>query len=125
LQDFGRRSWGLAAWGLHTAIRLLPSALPRVEEIGLDFRVLAFAMAVSLLTGILFGLVPALKTSQADQHTTLKEGGRSVSGWRHGALGTFVVMEVALALVLLIGAGLLIRSLGCLLRRGRPYASER
>ena len=98
-------------WGMHAAIRLLPSALPRVEEIGLDFRVLAFAMAVSLLTGILFGLVPALKTSQADPHAALKEGGRSVSGWRHGALGTFVVMETALALVLLIGAGLLIRSL--------------
>jgi predicted permease len=98
-------------WGMHAAIRLLPSALPRVEEIGVDLRVLAFAMAVSLLSGILFGLVPALKTSQADPHAALKEGGRSVSGWRHGALGTFVVMETALALVLLIGAGLMIRSL--------------
>jgi putative ABC transport system permease protein len=68
-------------------------------------------MAISLLTGILFGLAPALKTSQADPHTTLKEGGRGVSGWHHGALGTFVVVEMALALVLLIGAGLMIRSL--------------
>jgi predicted permease len=98
-------------WGTRAAIRLLPSALPRAEEIGIDFRVLAFTTAISLLTGILFGLAPALKTSQADPHTTLKEGGRGVSGWHHGALGTFVVVEMALALVLLIGAGLMLRSL--------------
>jgi predicted permease len=108
----GRRRIAPGGLGLtRAAIRLLPSALPRAEEIGIDFRVLAFTMAISLLTGVLFGLVPALKTSQADPHAALKEGGRSVSGWRHGALGTFVVVEMALALVLLIGAGLMIRSL--------------
>ena len=100
-----------AIWGTHAAIRLLPSALPRAEEIGLDFRVLAFTAAISLLTGTLFGLASALKTSQADPHTALKEGGRGASGTHHGALGTFVVVEMAMALVLLIGAGLMIRSL--------------
>jgi predicted permease len=68
-------------------------------------------MAISLLTGTLFGLAPALKTSQADPHAALKEGGRGASGIHHGALGTFVVVEMAMALVLLIGAGLMIRSL--------------
>jgi predicted permease len=100
-----------ALWGTHAAIRLLPSALPRAEEIGLDFRVLAFTMVISLLTGTLFGLAPALKISQADPHAALKEGGRGASGTLHGALGTFVVVQMAMALVLLIGAGLMIRSL--------------
>jgi len=100
----------LAAWGMHTALRLLPDAVPRAEEIGIDFRVLAFTLIVSLLTGILFGLAPALKTSQADPHTALKDGGRGASG-KHRAQSIFVVVEMAVALVLLIGAGLMVRSL--------------
>ena len=100
----------LAAWGTHTALRLLPTAVPRAEEIGIDFRVLAFTMIVSLLAGTLFGLAPALKTSQANPHTALKEGGRGVSG-KHRAQSIFVVVEMAVALVLLIGAGLMVRSL--------------
>jgi predicted permease len=89
----------------------LPTALPRAEEVGLDARVLVFTMAISLLAGILFGLAPALKTSQPDLHATLKEGGRGTSGTRHRAQDVFVVVEMAMALVLLIGAGLMIRSL--------------
>jgi predicted permease len=100
----------LAAWGMHTALGLLPDAIPRAEEIGIDFRVLAFTVIVSLLAGILFGLAPALKTSQADPHTALKDGGRGASG-KHRAQSIFVVVEMAVALVLLIGAGLMVRSL--------------
>jgi len=101
----------LAVWGIHAGLKLLPAALPRAEEIGLDFRGLLFTMAVSLLAGMLFGLVPALKISQADPQTALKEGGRGASTTRHRAQSIFVVMEMAIALVLLIGAGLMVRSL--------------
>ena len=64
-----------------------------------------------MVAGLVFGLVPALRTSRQDLHSTLKEGARSVSGARHRAQNTFVVVEMALALVLLAGAGLTIRSL--------------
>ncbi len=100
----------LAAWGTQAALKLLPRALPRAEEIGMDFRVLAFTMIVSLLAGTLFGLAPALKTSQANPHTALKDAGRGTSG-KHRAQSIFVVVEMAIALVLLIGAGLMVRSL--------------
>jgi predicted permease len=100
----------LAAWGMRTALGLLPAAVPRAEEIGIDFRVLAFTVIVSLLAGILFGLAPALKTSQVNPHTALKDGGRGASG-KHRAQSIFVVVEMAVALVLLIGAGLMVRSL--------------
>lgn len=100
-----------AVWGTHAALKLLPAALPRAEEIGLDFRVLAFTMAVTLLTSTLFGLAPALRSSQANPQLAIKEGGRGLSGTRHRALDTFVVVEMAVALVLLTGAGLMIRSL--------------
>ncbi len=101
----------LAAWGTRAALGLLPTALPRAQEIGLDARVLFFTMAISLLAGILFGLAPAFKTSQPDLHETLKEGGRGASGTRHRTQNVFVVVEMAMALVLLIGAGLMIRTL--------------
>ena len=101
----------LAAWGTHAALKLAPMGLPRVDEIGLDFRVLAFTTLLSLLSGTLFGLVPAWKTSQADPQTALKEGGRGASGTHNRAQSAFVVAEVAVALVLLIGAGLMVRSL--------------
>jgi predicted permease len=101
----------LAAWGTHAALKLVPTALPRVDEIGLDFRVLAFTMLISLLSGTLFGLIPAWKTSQADPQTALKEGGRGMTGTHNRAQSAFVVAEMAVALVLLIGAGLMVRSL--------------
>jgi len=101
----------LAAWGTRAALGVLPTALPRAENIGMDARVLIFTTTISLLSGILFGLVPALKISRSNLHDTLKEGGRGGSGVRHRAQGTLVVVETALALVLLIGAGLMIRSL--------------
>ena len=101
----------LATWGTRAALAKLPTALPRAAEIGIDARVLIFTAAISLLGGILFGLAPALKTSRPDLHETLKEGGRGASGTRHRVHGVFVVVEMAMAVVLLIGAGLMIRSL--------------
>ena len=104
----------LAAWGTKAALAALPAGLPRAEEIGLDSRVLTFTLAISLLTGMLAGLAPALKTSQWRLSETLKEGGRGASGARHRAQGMLVAVEMAMALVLLIGAGLMIRTLGAL-----------
>ncbi len=101
----------IASWGMQAALKVLPEALPRAEEIQLDGRALLFTLAASLLAGILFGLAPALKNSQRDLHETLKEGGRGSSGARHRTQSVFVVVEMALALVLLAGAGLMIRSL--------------
>jgi predicted permease len=102
----------LAAWGTRAALGVLPAALPRAEEIGLDSRVLLFTLAVSLMAGILAGVAPAmLRGMKADLHDTLKEGGRGISGIRHHAQSAFVVAEMALALMLLVGAGLMLRSL--------------
>ncbi len=101
----------LAVWGTHAALKVLPAALPRVEEIGVDFRVLAFTTFVSLLTGTLFGLVPALATSRSNPLSALKDSARGASSAHHRALSVFVVAEMAMALVLLAGAGLMIRSL--------------
>lgn len=94
------------------ALRVFGSAnIPRLPEIGVDGRVLAFTFFVSLLTGIVFGLVPALKASRVDLNETLKDGGRSSGGGsHHRTRNLLVVAEVALSLMLLIGAGLLIRS---------------
>ena len=101
----------LAAWGTRVALGVLPAALPRAEQVGLDPHVLFFTLGISLLAGFFFGLTPALKTSPPDLHETLKQGGRGASGTRHRAQDVFVVVEMALALVLLAGAGLTIRSL--------------
>jgi len=101
----------IAQWGMHAALGVLPRALPRAEDVGLDAHVLLFTMTVSLLAGILFGLAPALKASHANLQETLKDGGRAASGARRGAQDVFVVSEIALALVLLVGAGLMVRSL--------------
>jgi predicted permease len=104
----------IAALGTRSAIVALPTALPRADEIGLDARVLLFTFAISLLTGVVSGLAPALKTSQGRLSETLKEGGRGAGGGRHRVQGALVAVEMALALVLLIGAGLMIRSLSAL-----------
>jgi predicted permease len=101
----------LAAWGTRAALGVLPAALPRSEQVGLDTHVLIFTAGISLLVGVFFGLAPALKTSQPDLHETLKQSGRGASGIRHRTQSVFVVVEMALALVLLTGAGLTIRSL--------------
>ena len=103
-----------AAWGTQAAIAVLPTTLPRAAEVGLDARVLIFTLAISLFTGILAGLAPALKTSKWRLSETLKEGGRGASSTRGRAQGVLVAVEMALAVVLLVGAGLMIRSLSAL-----------
>jgi predicted permease len=101
----------LAAWGTDAALGVLPATLPRAEQVGLDAHVLTFTAGISLLAGVFFGLTPALKTTRPDLHGTLQQAGRGASGTRHRTQGVFVVVEMALALVLLIGSGLMIRSL--------------
>jgi predicted permease len=103
-----------AKFGTRAILTALPDSLPRAEEITLNSHVLLFTTAVSVLTGIVFGLVPALKTLRPDMHETLKEGGRGASGARHRTQSVFVIVEMAMALVLLVGAGLMIRSLAAL-----------
>lgn len=104
----------LAKWGTGVVLAALPESLPRTEEIGIDGHVLAYTLGVSILTGVVFGLVPALKTMRRDMHDTLKEGGRGSSGARHRTQSVFVAAEMAMAVVLLVGAGLMIRSLAAL-----------
>ncbi len=101
----------IAAWSTQVAIKALPAALPRADEIHVDRRVLLFTFAASLLAAFLFGLIPACKTARAEIQEPLKESGRGGSGARHRAQGVIVAVEMALALVLLTGAGLMIRSL--------------
>jgi putative ABC transport system permease protein len=103
----------MALWGLDILVALGPAELPRVQDIRLDARVLGFTLVVSVLTGLIFRLVPALEASNPELHETLKEGGRSSTAGmgRQRLRDSLVVAEVALALLLLIGAGLLIRSL--------------
>jgi predicted permease len=101
----------LAYWGLGLLLSLGEIFIPRAYEVGIDGRMLAFTVVISLLTGLLFGLAPALQSSRTDLLETLKEGGRSgvaqTRGWMRKGL---LVFEVTSALVLLIGAGLLIKS---------------
>jgi predicted permease len=104
----------LAKFGTGALLTALPAALPRAEEIGLDLHVLLFTLAVSAFAGIAFGLAPALKISRSNLFETLKEGGRGSRGQHHRAQRVFVAAEVALALVLLVGAGLMTRSLAAL-----------
>ena len=99
----------LARWGVDLILYVSPNAIPRSREIGLDWTVLAFTVGVSFLTGILFGLIPAIQAGEVDVHETLKETGRGTTG-RQWLRSSLVVLEVATTLMLLIGAGLLIRS---------------
>lgn len=101
----------LAKFGTAAALKAMPVTMPRSENIGLDPRVLLFTLVVSLLAGIIFGLAPAWKAAQGSLGSTLRESGRSVAGGQSSAQKVFVVGEMAMALVLLIGAGLMIRTL--------------
>ncbi|MBW8876534.1 MAG: ABC transporter permease [Acidobacteria bacterium] len=107
----GVAGMGLAAWTLKLLVSSGPQGIPRLAEIGLDGTALAFAFGISLLTGVLFGLAPALQTSRTDLAAAIREGTRGSKG-RGGtrARSVLVVLETALAVVLLAGAGLLIRS---------------
>jgi len=102
----------LAYLGTTLLVSIAPPGTPRIEEVGVDGRVLGFAVAVSVISGLLFGLVPALRSARGDLNAGLREGGRGGSGAQGGmrARGVLVSGQVALALMLLVGAGLLVRS---------------
>jgi putative ABC transport system permease protein len=102
----------LSLWGLELLLAISPGNLPRIDAISVDGRVLAFTFVISLITGVVFGLAPAIQLSQPDLGDALKEGGRaSTVASLHGRFRSLlIVSEVALSLVLLIGAGLMIRS---------------
>ena len=118
----------ITLWAVRT---INPGNIPRLEQIQLDVRILAFTFLVSLLTGVLFGLAPAIRTLRLDLHSALKIGGRnSPSGGRlvlsrQGLRGLLVVAEVALSLTLLVGAGLLIRSFTALSNVPPGFQPER
>jgi len=117
----------LAVWGVPALTRLGSGSIPRVGEIGISYSVLAFTVLVSLLTGLVFGIVPALQSSSGRLTNSLKEGRRgSTGGLMHKrVLGLLVVSEVALALVLLVGAGLMIRSFASVRQVSPGYDPER
>jgi putative ABC transport system permease protein len=102
----------IAFWGLAAITKLLPADFPRLNEIHIDLRVLGFTFAASVLTGILFGLIPALQVSRSDVQEAMRETGRGASGSRRQSRfrQALIVGEVALSVVLLAGAGLLFRS---------------
>lgn len=108
----GACGWLLASWGVHWLVALSPADTPRLDEIGLDRQVFAFTSIVSLVTGIIFGLMPALMVSKPDLNTALKESTPSMtsSAGPRRLRGGLVIAEIALALMVLVGAGLLVRS---------------
>ena len=98
----------LAVWGTAALVAVAPAGMPRLGEISVDGRTLLFTAALSILTGFVFGLLPALHGSRADLNDVIKEGGRGVAGGR--LRSGLVAAQIALSLMLLVGAGLLIRS---------------
>ena len=106
---------GIAEMSISVARRMHPGNIPRLEELGIDFRVLGFTFAIAVLTGILFGLAPSLRASRVDLTASLKAGGRGLArgglSVRHDKLrGALVIAELAISLPLLVAAGLLVRS---------------
>jgi len=100
----------LAFWGMESLLALAPEDLPRIKDVTLDARVLGFTLVVTLMTGVIFGLAPALQASSPNLNETLKEAGRGTTAGRHRVRSSLVIVEVALALMLLICSGLMIRS---------------
>jgi putative ABC transport system permease protein len=103
----------LAVWGVELLVKLGGDSIPATSQVSIDATVLGFTLLISVITGLLFGLAPALRTMKLNLSESLKEGGRSSSegGRRNRTRSALVVLESAVAVVLLIGAGLLIRSL--------------
>ena len=109
----GALGCALAAWGTRVALAALPQAFPRMQQVHVDVRVLAFTLAISVLCGLLFGLAPAARMAALDLHSSL--GSRHTAGGRRlRTQRALVVVEVSLAVLLLVGAGLMLRSLAVL-----------
>jgi putative ABC transport system permease protein len=106
----------LGSWGVSFLVRGGPQELPRLDEVSIDGRVLAFTAAIALITGLLFGLAPVMQVARGNLHDLLKLGARGTAGSlrRHRTRNTLVVVEVAISLVLLVAAGLLLRSFASL-----------
>jgi putative ABC transport system permease protein len=102
----------IALWSIDLLLSLKPANLPRINDVSIDWRVLYFTFGISFLTGLIFGLIPALNASRANVSEALRESGRSATAGatRHRLLKLLVVSELALSLVLLIGSGLLIKT---------------
>jgi predicted permease len=115
----------LAQWAIDALRAFGPEQLPRLQAVSIDGRILLFTLGVTLLTGLLFGLAPALQAGRVDLNELLKEGGRGGSGRRRRLRDALVITEVALALALLTGAGLLIRSFWKLQQTDPGFNPER
>jgi putative ABC transport system permease protein len=113
-------------WGIDLLVAMSPENIPRINEVSVDLRVLGFTLLLSLLTGLLFGLAPAIQASRPDLNETLKEGGRAMAGGLRSRRirSMLVISEVTLSLVLLIGAGLMIKSFVRLLQVDPGFNTE-
>ena len=119
----------IAYWGVPALVSALPqnqlNAMPFLQTLSLDARILSFSFGLSLLTGLVFGLAPSLQSSRLDLNEVLKEGGRNTAaGMSHRLRSTMVVTEIALAVVLLIGAGLIMKSLLRLLQTNVGFRTD-
>ena len=101
----------IAAFGIGPFLAFWPGTLPRAEDVNLDWRVLLFAVGVSLISGLLFGLAPAMRIPSRNVESTLRSGGRTIGGGSRRLHASFVISEIALAVVLLVAAGMLGRTL--------------
>ena len=114
----------LAYIGVKLFVAFGPQDIPRIKEIGVDVLVLVFSLLITILTGIIFGLAPALHISKPDLNSSLKEGGRGSTGGRHFVRNFLVVAEISFALMLLIMAGLTIKSFQQLLNINLGFRTE-
>ncbi len=114
----------LASFGTDALIALSPEDIPRMREASLDGRVLLFTFAIATLTGVVMGMVPAWQSSQLDLQSMLKEGGRNLTGPRATLRSALVVAQVAIAVMLLVGAGLLLQSFARLLLVNPGFDAE-
>jgi predicted permease len=101
----------IAKWGVTAVLAAAPGTVPRIDNIGVNTPVLSFALGVSMIVGIAFGFFPGLRSSKTDLQSGLKEGGRNLAGGHRRTQNLLVVLQVALALVLLTGGGLLFRTI--------------